>query len=265
MIEIDPVPEVPPQLFKYRSISSVEAMQRTLDVIRECRLYWPSPLQFNDPFDCAPAQIYEGSKQEHARNAQRSAVRLGRGRPRHERRQMKRQALARSPKQIVDVMREANSQMLKNVGVCSMSAINDHILMWSHYADAHAGICLGFSPSLEAIDFACAFPVVYQKKRPVINLIQRSKGEYLLQKVLLTKADFWAYEQEWRLIDQNSGPTLRRFPAPSLTALILGARILPEDREVVLDAVRQIHANPRLFQANNDPNEFRLRIEPLEN
>jgi hypothetical protein len=40
-------------LYKLRSLN-VGAREHTLDIIENSRIYFPSPTQFNDPFDCYP-------------------------------------------------------------------------------------------------------------------------------------------------------------------------------------------------------------------
>ena len=42
-------------------------------------------------------------------------------------------------------------------------------------------------------------------------------------KALLTKADSWAYEKEWRLINFEEGPGLQEIQGDALTGIILGA------------------------------------------
>lgn len=191
------------RLYKYRSLRFEEDAQHVCDSIVGSRLYWASPLSFNDPFDCVPTYIYKGTKAEHLQNARRSVEVLGVGRPRGERRQMLAKGRRRKSGEIADTMAEASRKLLERMGVCSLTEARDDILMWSHYGDAHAGICLGFEPSLHAIDFAGAFPVLYARDRPQINLIRRSTGHELMEKVLLTKNSGWAYEREWRMIAQR--------------------------------------------------------------
>lgn len=87
---------------------------------------------------------------------------------------------------------------LINTGVISFTEAIDNILMWSHYADAHRGMAIGFNP-----------------KHPFFSDIQRMR--YTTQRTnlreefpnimgveLFFKSDQWMYEKEWRLTKQFS-------------------------------------------------------------
>ncbi len=63
-------------------------------------------------------------------------------------------------------------------------------VLWSHYADRHQGICLGFD-----IDKQCVRPVTYVSKRPRLEIPPSQKDADLL---LYTKFVDWRYEEEWR-------------------------------------------------------------------
>ena len=72
-------------------------------------------------------------------------------------------------------------------------------LMWSHYADRHRGICLGFDVS----DEHCQ-PVTYSKERPKIAPQCTRSGVELSQEKIIewlqTKYDGWKYEDEIRVV-----------------------------------------------------------------
>lgn len=124
------------------------------------------------------------------------------------------------------------------------------------------GVCLGFEPSIEAIDFACAYPVIYRDERPTINLIRRSVGAELLDKLLLTKASGWSYEREWRMVAQDIRTRLRSFPPQTLREVILGARINSFDRTTILEAIQKSPSKPEIFQAKASTTEFKMLLEP---
>jgi len=59
----------------------------------------------------------------------------------------------------------------------------------------------------------------------------------LVNALILTKASDWAYEDEWRVIDHETGPGLKAFPEELLVGVILGARMAPDDRRYVAGLV----------------------------
>jgi hypothetical protein len=72
-------------------------------------------------------------------------------------------------------------------------------VMWSHYAEKHKGICLGFDVRRTLVD-----EVSYEDQRLRIALGETADPLRLpgnLQKLLfLTKARPWSYEDEWRML-----------------------------------------------------------------
>lgn len=73
--------------------------------------------------------------------------------------------------------------------------------MWSHYADKHKGISLGFDVAEEIVT-----PVHYQQVRPTIDLSRRP-SEADLQPLLFLKSEDWGYEEEWRVWTRLEQPT----------------------------------------------------------
>ena len=82
----------------------------------------------------------------------------------------------------------------------------------------------------------------------------------IIAPAFLTKADFWSYEREWRLIRPDRPPGFYRYPAGSLAAIILGARTPPEQRATVEAIARTLDPVPRLFQARFHASQFRMEI-----
>jgi hypothetical protein len=111
-----------------------------------CELYFASPAQFNDPFDCKVPpldnistiefrKVYTRAVRKHFPELSVSDVRKRVTKFMVEKPQTERAAEARAfPQREVD-----------KVGICSFSAQNDDILMWSHYAGAHRGFSLEFT------------------------------------------------------------------------------------------------------------------------
>ena len=252
---------VPEKLYKYRSLGALES-QFTLDIIEKCQLYWACPHDFNDPFDCVPLQIFQGSKSQHLKRAKQAVQLFESDKPRAERRRALRSALKRKPSEIVAAMEDGNVKMLGKIGICSMTEKNDNMLMWSHYADSHRGICLGFEHrmSMEAIELACAMKVSYDSQRPSMNAMLPAQGQDVINKLLLTKSEDWSYEVEWRLIHQDVGERLRPYPTSALTEIIFGIRTSEKDKLRVRDAVASSNVCPKFYQAQDDKKNFKVKI-----
>ena len=66
-------------------------------------------------------------------------------------------------------------------------------VLWSHYADKHKGICLGFD-----VPESCLHEVKYMSERLQFAQIIPNEGQ--LQQLLRTKFKDWEYEAEYRRI-----------------------------------------------------------------
>ena len=86
--------------------------------------------------------------------------------------------------------------------------------MWSHYADNHKGVVLGFDTAIDPDIRENACQVDYSAKMPplvtadqvaghIIGECDLGSDEYaktLARKTVLTKSKCWSYEKEWRLV-----------------------------------------------------------------
>jgi hypothetical protein len=78
----------------------------------------------------------------------------------------------------------------KQFGMICFSGQWHNPLLWSHYADKHRGMCLGFD-----VEEKCLKPIAYVSKRTNLNMpLTRESADQLL----FTKFVDWRYEEEWR-------------------------------------------------------------------
>lgn len=252
-------PEEPPEFFyKYRSMRDSEQRGFLQDILLHNRLYWSSPKQFNDPFDCSPVPTLKGTKAQRHAYVSRLAQTYMKGHPRHERRNIKRRMTANDLRTMEAGLNRIFYDRLAEVGVCSLSEVCDDVLMWSHYADSHQGICLRFKPTRMDRDFYLAFKVHYSPERPVVNVLNATADDWA-KGALLTKADYWGYEREWRMFDVERVGS-HEFRAGLLDAVVLGALISP-DNEALVRAWASARSSPtKLLKASFDQSQFRLNI-----
>jgi|LSQX01.1.fsa_nt_gb hypothetical protein len=101
------------------------------------------------------------------------------------------------------------------LGISCFSETQKSILMWSHYAEQHKGICLAYDTGMfltksHQIDILHWLnPVLYKNdiSDSICALTRKADGEKLTKdeedilnlRLLLTKAEDWSYEMEWRL------------------------------------------------------------------
>ena len=160
----------PPALYKYRSLAPGPAREFTRDIIVNSRLWFAEASSFNDPFDSFPFFTLDSTPEQYEAYV-RHVVDKGdtEGLP-VKRKQVFAYLMALSPETIAERIHKAGGDNVQGFAVCCLSAVNDQILMWSHYADSHAGLCLRFKTRPLAGDIPdLAYRVSYSAHRPVVN------------------------------------------------------------------------------------------------
>ena len=100
----------------------------------------------------------------------------------------------------------------QNSGIICLTAVPNSIRMWSYYAQAHEGICVGFDTKTRP--FMAAMKVVYQNPDAPVDfasfLLLDDPSE-LAAHISLRKATEWEFEQEYRIPIDLTGnhPRLR--------------------------------------------------------
>jgi hypothetical protein len=139
-------------------------------------------------------------------------------------------------------------------------------LMWAHYAASHSGICLEFSTDNDV--FSSAIKVEYLEQFKPHDFLGGGDQNLL---PLITKSRAWSYEGEYRLIAEEetlalAEGTLRTtdnfltIPKNALTAIIMGARIKPEDRSWLAGFIGQSNTGIALKAARTIPDKYELAI-----
>lgn len=132
-------------------------------------------------------------------------------------------------------------------------------LMWSHYAADHTGICLEFH--LSNLLFMKVRGVAYNEQFPAIT-----PNEFFDRalEMILTKAQCWEYEREFRLVGGphfQEGEPLKTYddffklPPLALMSVIVGCR---GDFETVRKLVNDNAPGLRVTRIVRAPNDYRL-------
>ena len=118
----------------------------------------------------------------------------------------------------------------KRTGMICFGSIWDNPMMWAHYADKHAGVCLGFE-----VEDKLLSTVVYTDEKIHVefgaHLPNHGLSTDILNKVVTTKSTAWVAEQERRALatlttpDPKNGLYYTDFgPQIQLRAVIIGHR-----------------------------------------
>lgn len=250
----------PSTLYKYRAVDSQVFTER---IFSHHEVYFASPSSFNDPFE---GRFRLSMTATHAQKLKKFRKILPSHKPNltAEGREALAQQLAKSHVSNVSATATGlSARLAAKTGILSLSAHNDDILMWPHYADNHRGICLEFAvKSGDGFLARRILPVHYTSLYPVLNYYSDSEDE-MAKAVALTKSAHWSYEAEWRVVDPFVGPGVQVFPPALLTGVVLGSRLEGGSRAKVLSWVAAFGSPLQLYQASLRSKSYELDIKKL--
>lgn len=98
-----------------------------------------------------------------------------------------------------DVFNQHRKAMFSKIGIVSFCRKWSNPVIWSHYAEAHRGLCLGF----DVLD-AHTIPIDYVSKRIPFDLNglapSSAPSDAIGARLLRTKFSHWRYENEVRIL-----------------------------------------------------------------
>lgn len=261
---VPPMTTHPQKLFKYRQAAGDSTyLERT---VLHNEIYFAPPKSFNDPFDCTAVFAAETATDEDLMEDYMYLARKhGPGISETELRLDAEQMIAdpnRNPRN-QNVRNTIQDEYARNVrtttGIYCVSEIPDDILMWSHYADYHRGVCLEFNGHAKLMQHA--MQVSYAHDRPPIA--RDDSNEVKLEKAILTKSVHWKYEREWRLIRYQQGPGITTFRPENLTGIIVGALASMETIKLVRKLNKARSVPLKLNKASINRSTFTLDIHEI--
>lgn len=251
---------IPKFLYKYCRLNE-DTKTWIQRIFTHNEIYFASPMQFNDPFDCKVQASFDATDDDWEDYLN------GVLKDRHpeweydERQafvdQLMRGGWREDPGTKQKIINEVQ-QAVNKCGVFCLSEVRDNILMWSHYADGHRGFGLQFhiDPKHSSLGRSL-HKVEYTSTYPQINVVKAPGTQTGM--ILLTKSDFWKYEKEWRIIDDN-GPGIRVFPAEMLTGVIFGCEMPHESRQLIREWAKDRKVRLNFYQTTKKEKEFGLEI-----
>jgi hypothetical protein len=220
----------------------------------------------NDPFDCHPALIdFSKIPSKNTKNW---------------------------PSEVVSFLESDKFRRYReNAYICSLSKVNDSLLMWSYYTK-HNGMCIGldmaktrkYLSKMRGLFFiGCQeWEVQYKDiiERP--DFFRDVKNFFHYQ--MTTKAKAWEHEQEVRLFSFEPSPTyMKQLPYQNedttpwkevrafleiggecFESVYLGINIDQKDKEKVIQVARKRNPDINIYQMTIDPDAFRLKEEVID-
>ena len=249
-------------LYKYLDITGAKCM------IGNKNLQFTNASQLNDPFDCHP-KLLDYSKV-----------------PKH-----KLQGWIPEKWRIEKEENDALN-LRNNTWLCSLSKVNDSILMWAHYCYNHKGVCIGLDIDKVMQSVPPMFGEIYLQ--PLVldvqykSIIERPNGYCnavgLFNYQWQTKAKEWEYEQEVRLVmpkpsamyaaltpEQAKHPQKRKWTeihhymplkGECFDSIYFGVNTNEQEKEKIIQLVRkELNPHINLYQMYIDADAFKLQSE----
>jgi len=173
---------------------------------------------------------------------------------------------------------QVTARVNEKVGILSLSARRDSLLMWAHYSAAHTGFVIGVdsthptftSPRSPDATAPRLREVTYSSERPSRTLAELSPTD-----VFFTKSQEWGYEHEWRALErlQDAIETkhdepwaihLFNLPSECVREMVIGCRMTPKDEALVRSVLTESrYQHVRLLSAEVDDRHFALNVVPV--
>jgi hypothetical protein len=207
------VKSVPKHIYKYRADD-----HGTDSIFCENTIFFSPPINFNDPFDCQLISDTTNTRQEIEDFVKSVNPEL-----KTKSKFLKEivDAAYTNPAEMHKIVNRSITGVMNETGVSCFSENSNNLLMWSHYANSHKGLCLKFDPRQDAELFDAVLKVNYSKTYPLYNHLR--DGNNILDSLLSTKSKHWEYENEWRVIKPRSVGA-HSFKKEALVEVVFGCR-----------------------------------------
>ena len=220
--------DLPKVVYKYARID-----QYFYQLIIRGELWFSSPADFNDPFDCnIPWDLFYSYQYNIEQGSLRSS----------------------KPYDFFNNFKKCRD----NIGICCFSSKKDHLLLWAHYADKHKGISLTFDLDELKKEFSNIKKVIYGNQLPEIDVNVDPKVNF--DKYVLKKSPNWNLEKEIRILKDKSGNY--KFPKQALKEIRFGTECKKEQAEIIMDLVRNCgYYHVKFTHAFPDKNRYALKTK----
>ncbi len=272
------MPDHPEILYKYRSIN-----EYTLTSLINRTVYIPLPRELNDPFDCKPSLTLESIPIEEykriafagfSRTSKKRAGKIVFNQSSFDKIYYK-GSYTKNVKRDVMFISEDFEKLSSETGVFSLSQTNDNTTMWSHYADSHKGICIGYrikkfhvnniAPYLVQVEYKPQEHLFVNAWRLFASSGGGADGEVWqqeMEKYLSMKVDDWKYEKEWRIFYPQRQNNSHHINKEAIAEIIFGVNSSLQTKL----ALRNIFAERDVVfkQMVKEENYSGLRCETME-
>ena len=168
-------------LYKYMSWP-LEGENYAKELIESDEVYLTRPTEFNDPYDVGIFPVIEGEKSEIVDKLVEERLQIySEEKKKYFESSIRNEVKDYSSDALKNICNEFIKHRQKTTAVLCFTDSPSNMLMWSHYADSHKGICLEFDTEKNELTpnvFDKIYQVEYTKSYPKINFITEEKTEF---------------------------------------------------------------------------------------
>jgi len=220
------------------------------EIICHNTIYLSSPKHFNDPFDSS-ADLVAIPKESEAKAIYDLL----------DEKERKKLNEDKSPQKngypyyahLFAMIKEVDDALSLN-GICCFSDIKTNILLWSHYANLHRGICIEFKPDYSKYPFCNIKRVTYTENKPSLNYRKKNYVD-----LLSIKFKNWEYESEYRIIVPKSNDVSVEIDPKEITRVIVGYKANETDKLRIENWVKRSKSRISLLEAVKAPQKYELQ------
>lgn len=255
------------KFFKYRPLD-----EYTFDTLKNNRVFFSNPLYYNDIFEFSKSKV-DSSVIEQLR-----------------------EELHRESETLIlhKVCTEREIKLMnnpENFRVFCLSTKKNNRLMWSHYANSHKGICLGFEAEFNNnyhfIGFEgecfqnlgnyqtrkkeiltgkmCLLPIIqveyYDNLPDFLNQSLNNKNKFKSYHYI--KDSRWKYENEWRIVVSKEiiRDDLMYFDREQLKSITFGFNVEKDLKEKTIELIQSLNYKVDFFQIIKTNGSYELTTE----
>ncbi|WP_445363446.1 DUF2971 domain-containing protein [Microbulbifer sp. ANSA003] len=250
--------KIPERIYKFEDFNI-----QSIKNLKSHTIYFGSPKNFNDPYDCAiRAEIVEPTEEQvtilknyylqHKETSEQAKAELTRMNS-----ASFKALIERSARSVSNMHAE---KFINENGVSCFSETNDDLLMWSHYGGKHKGFCLEFSTGSKP--FNKLRKVKYKESMPKIDpisiLINSDYDQFL--DLYCTKSKSWEYEKEWRALHHVAG-TAFTYPSESLRGIYFGPDIDNVSLEILCLIIQGQNPDVLFYKGKRNDEKFKIEFQ----
>jgi hypothetical protein len=166
-----------------------------------------------------------------------------------------------------------------SVAILCFSETFDNILMWTHYADEHAGVCVGYDADCDFFntEHDCEYsenvgelrPVIYTEERPQFFLpcdLVNDTSDWFKKSIV------WHYEKEHRiLLPIDKAKTIATEPETiwgykvnpmNIKKIIMGCRMNSAHKQYIRETLKAY--NVEIIESKPHPSHYKLNFQAYD-